>query len=248
MTIQEMNESGVTIFSLWRDGFFRQDLPERCEQLSISRNETAPAEKAAPFVWNKENLAIQGSEPQNELMEQLLGKDSLKYAWSSFAFSALPDFNLYVISKSALLPENITCCDTDGKIIQYANQSSGQKNDRKGKEYMEKTTSAKNTKVIILLLLLLISVLMNVFLIYDRKNEVKASHIDKDALRAEIIADLAKSFPEQSKIDWEKDVMNDSYLSHIFGKEYKPIQKIKVYIEFMNKNILTSKPEMRRKK
>lgn len=273
-SVQKNIDGNINIFSLLRNNNFSESQPEQCPQIAIAKNEKINFADSAPFVWNKKPLAIQCDSPQNELMEQLLGREVNNYAWASFSFAPLSNFRLYAISEYSSTPVNIDCCDVQGNIIQNKEQF---KKKVESDKQQEKKVVEKHKKRNLLLPLFLASLLANVFLLYQNlsssskiiekeivKEVVKevpgpvqtkiiekvvqspSKPVDMRKLKAEILADIAKSFPGKDRImDWDKELSRpeNSVLklksSNTKANEYRLLQRFKAYVDFVNNNILT---------
>ena len=256
-------ENNINIFALWRKGLFAGKLPETCGKIAIAPQEQPASVGRAPFIWNKHDLAIQCTSPQNELLEQLLGKEVNQYPWASFSFAPLAGFKLYAISEYAATPLNITCCDTQGNIVQNPNRIQEKKMNDSPRTNPPQYPAGKKSKTAVLLLLLIISVLGNLFLLWQPttaptekttsspvKTEVKtvekivavpAPAVDKEKLKKEFIAELAAKFPDDKRIaDWNQEISPVWAMWLKDGEDrgqnqYELVQKIKYYIEFTNK-------------
>ena len=145
-----------------------------------------------PFNWDQKPLAIQCNQPQNELLEQLLGKETNKFAWASFSYSPLLDFTLYAISKHADTPTNITCSDEYGKLLSNKYHSSNSKSNNQNMSFPP-TTKNKNHSTI-WLYAFIISLIGNVGFVY-----LQISHKPK-VIKKEIIKKIKVPGPVQTKI------------------------------------------------
>ena len=272
--IQKNIDGNINAFTLLRNNVFIDRVPEQCSQIAVAKNEKLNFTNESPFIWRKTPLAIQCNSPQNELIEQLLGKDVNDYSWASFSFAPLPNFRLYAISEYSSTPVNIDCCDVKGNIIQNKEQF---KNKVESEKQQENTVVEKYKKRNLLLPLFIASLLVNAFLIYQNislnskavekeiiKEVVKEvpgpvqiktvekvvqlppKPVDIKKIKTEVLVDIAKSFPRKDRIvDWEKELSRseNSVLrlkaSNPQAKEYRLLQQFKIYVEFVNNNILT---------
>ena len=225
----------MNAFTLLRNNVFIDRVPEQCSQIAVAKSEKLNFTNESPFIWRKTPLAIQCNSPQNELIEQLLGKDANDYSWASFSFAPLPNFRLYAISEYSSTPVNIDCCDVKGNIIQNKEQF---KKKVESEKQQEKTVVEKHKKRNLLLSLFIASLLVNAFLIYQNislnskavekeiiKEVVKEvpgpvqiktvekvvqlppKPVDMKKLKRDVIADLKRIFPSQYRIkDWNKEL------------------------------------------
>lgn len=273
-SVQKNIDGNINIFSLLRNNIFSESQPEQCPQIAIAKNEKINFADSAPFVWNKKPLAIQCDSPQNELMEQLLGREVNNYAWASFSFTPLLNFRLYAISEYSSTPVNIACCDIKGNVIQNCEQPPRTIEPERPHSI---TSSHKNKKRNFLLYFFIISLLVNAILllqsmsarpkiiekevvkevvkevpgpvqtrIVEKVVQLPSKPVDMKKLRKEILADIANSFPHKDRImAWDKELSRPDNnalklkAENPNAKEYRLLRQFKVYVDFVNNNILT---------
>lgn len=111
----EMVAAGLDAFTLQDKGLFRKDVVEHPESVSVEgcsrkRFEGKPFDIQFPAV-----VSVAG--PEHDLIRGLLGADSVRRSWATFAFHPMPGFDLYALNNRASMPKDVACYDSNGKLL-----------------------------------------------------------------------------------------------------------------------------------
>lgn len=111
----EMVVAGLDAFVLQEAGFFRKDVVEHPESVLV---EGRPQKSlpSKPFdIQFPAVVSVAGPEP--DLIRGLLGADSVRRSWATFAFHPMAGFDLYALNNRASLPTDVACYDSNGKLF-----------------------------------------------------------------------------------------------------------------------------------
>lgn len=247
----EAKQFNVNAYTLYNTGCFKNHIADSCKPLILARPFEKLQSSSAIFIWDGSPLAIVSAREEKNLLCSLLGNHVNEIAWSSFTFQPLPNFTLYVISKYVMLPQDRKCVSSTGQIL-----SSGP---IKGVRMMEPSmTSIQSKASKNWLSLFFLSMLINIVLIcaivslYKQQNIISSPNPIKNKIlnREDVINELRDKFPESSKILNFDEIMNkDERLKGIIENPNKElgedglIDKIKEYIDFVNKEIIVKQKQ-----
>ena len=111
----EMVAAGLDAFVLQEVGFFRKDVVEHPESVSVEGRSQKRLEKR-PFDIQFPAVVFV-SVPAPDLIRGLLCADSVRRSWATFAFHPMSGFDLYALNKRASLPTDVACYDSNGKLL-----------------------------------------------------------------------------------------------------------------------------------
>ena len=111
----EMVAAGLDAFVLQEAGFFRIDVVEHPESVSVEGRSQKRLEKR-PFDIQFPAVVFV-SVPALDLIRGLLCADSVRRSWATFAFHPMSGFDLYALNKRASLPTDVACYDSNGKLL-----------------------------------------------------------------------------------------------------------------------------------
>ena len=199
----EMTAAGVDAFTLFDNGLFHAAVQEKPEAISVG-SQIQVNRLPAPFHIEFPAV-VSASAPESKLIRGLLGADSVRRSWATFAFHPMAGFDIYALNARAALPADVVCYDSNGKQL-----SASKSSDRTGKM---KTPISDKTPLFATSLIvnvgLLIScafLLINAFSAYDKSEKTKAEGEDwgayqllKDA-NAELVATNAHLAAEVKRL------------------------------------------------
>ena len=111
----EMVVAGLDAFVLQEAGFFRKDVVEHPESVSLEGRSQKRLEKRPFDILFPAVVSVSGPDP--DLIRRLLGADSVRRSWATFAFHPMSGFDLYALSNRASLPTGVACYDSNGKLL-----------------------------------------------------------------------------------------------------------------------------------
>ena len=111
----EMVAAGLDAFVLQEAGFFRKDVVEHPESVSVEGRSQKRLEKRPFDIQFPAVVSVSG--PEHDLIRGLLGADSARRSWATFAFHPMLGFDLYALNKRASLPTDVACYDSNGKLL-----------------------------------------------------------------------------------------------------------------------------------
>lgn len=111
----EMSKAGLDAFVLFDKGLFRDVAEEHPETVSVEGRppETTPAR---PFIFQYPAV-LSVLEPATELVRSVLGADSVRRSWTTFAFHAMPGFDLCALDARVTPPSGVARYDQHGKEL-----------------------------------------------------------------------------------------------------------------------------------
>lgn len=199
----EMVAAGLDAFTLQDEGLFRKAVVEHPEAVfAEGRSQRSLVNR--PFDV-KFPAVVSVSAPDSKLIRGLLGADSVRRSWATFAFHPMAGFDIYALNARAALPADVVCYDSNGKQL-----SASKSSDRTGKM---KTPISDKTPLFATSLIvnvgLLVScafLLVNAFSAHDKSERTKAKGEDwgayqllKDA-NAELVATNAHLAAEVKRL------------------------------------------------
>lgn len=111
----ELTAAGIDAFALFDKGLFRAAVQEHPETLSVEGLPKRPL-SARPFQLQfPAVVSVPGPAP--DLIRGLLGAESVRRSWATFAFQPISGFDLYALNDRASLPTDVACYDSSGKLL-----------------------------------------------------------------------------------------------------------------------------------
>ena len=123
----ELTAAGIDAFALFDKGLFRAAVQEHPETLSVEGGPKRPL-PARPFQLQFPAV-VSVPEPAPDLIRGLLGTDSVRRSWATFAFQPMSGFDLFALNNHASLPTDVVCYDSTGKLLS-ASKSTNQEGER----------------------------------------------------------------------------------------------------------------------
>ena len=111
----EMVAAGLDAFVLQEAGFFRKDVVEHSESVSVEGRSQKRFEKRPFDIQFPAVVSVAG--PEHDLIRRLLGADSARRSWATFAFHPMLGFDLYALNNRASMPKGVACYDSNGKLL-----------------------------------------------------------------------------------------------------------------------------------
>lgn len=111
----EMVAAGLDAFVLQEAGFFRKDVVEHPESVSVEGRSQKRFEKRPFDIQFPAVVSVAG--PEHDLIRRLLGADSARRSWATFAFHPMLGFDLYALNNRASMPKGVACYDSNGKLL-----------------------------------------------------------------------------------------------------------------------------------
>ena len=183
----EMVAAGLDAFVLLEAGFFRKDVVEHPESVSVEGRSQKRLEKR-PFDIQFPAVVFV-SVPAPDLIRGLLCADSVRRSWATFAFHPMSGFDLYALNKRASLPTDVACYDSNGKLLSALKSA-----DQEGKRQMP--ISKKSPLLGMLLVINAILLVACVFLFSrnpsPQPQEGRAQAVADESLRRQV-DDLKKT-------------------------------------------------------
>lgn len=127
--VSEMVAAGLDAFVLQEAGLFRKDVVEHPESVSVERRSQKRLEKRPFDILFPAVVSVSGPDP--DLIRRLLGADSVRRSWATFAFHPIPGFDLYALNNRASIPKDVACYDSNGKLLSALKSA-----DQEGKRQM----------------------------------------------------------------------------------------------------------------
>lgn len=122
----EMAAAGLDAFVLQDAGLFRKTVVEHPETILTEGRSQKPL-ASRPFEVKFPSL-VSVSGPAPDLIRSLLGTDSVRRSWATYAFHPMSGFDIYALNDRASLPTDVTCYDSNGKplsVSKLVNQERG---------------------------------------------------------------------------------------------------------------------------
>ena len=113
--VSEMVAAGLDAFVLQEADLFRKGVVEHPESVSVEGRSQKRLEKRPFDILFPAVVSVSGPDP--DLIRRLLGADSVRRSWATFAFHPMPGFDLYALNNRASMPKDVACYDSNGKLL-----------------------------------------------------------------------------------------------------------------------------------
>ena len=111
----EMVAAGLDAFALQDTGLFRKDVVEHPESVLVEGCSQKRLDDRSFDIQFPAVVSV--SRPEPDLIRGLLGADSVRRSWATFAFHSMLGFDLYALNDRASLPTDVACYDSNGKLL-----------------------------------------------------------------------------------------------------------------------------------
>lgn len=246
----KVNSYKFNAFSLQEQGLFTGSVPVDLKPLEVDYDFVISKSSPVPSLdWDGQTLAVIAAEPNGLVIRSRLCERVNDVAWSTFSFQVLGSpFKLFVLSDRAPRPQNLRCCDPQGKQCNVQSRTfATEQVDPKEKPQPCRSAGKFNGNKVLLVLLAL-SILLNALLLVNRPTKefvdkpVPQEPVLTDALRKDARLELRQRFQGEKIENWETVKKMKSFQS--FVKQYEKDNSGKQlnlngYINFVNTEILS---------